>query len=239
MDLLVSISVIALLMAILLPSLSRATESARRVVCLSNLKQIGLATQMYVDDHDGFLPSSIFSKKDPNQLAPQDMQLAHLKAPDPNAWDGLGWLVAEEYLTAAPVFYCPSHHGLHPQDRYAEEWAMLNGEIVTNYQYRFFPLDPMPLAELLPMTTIVSDGLRTQLDYNHRVGANVLRADMSADWYTDEQGFVYDLLPRSEDDVAAARQVLVAWGTFDLGRPPADSNGGSFGDPTAFRIDDD
>ncbi|RMD64521.1 MAG: DUF1559 domain-containing protein [Planctomycetota bacterium] len=239
MDLLVSMSVIALLLAILLPSLSRATESARRVVCLSNLKQIGLATQMYVDDHDGYLPPSVFSKKDPNQLVPQDMQLAHLKSADPGAWDGLGWLVAGEYLNAAPIFYCPSHHGLHPEQRYEEAWAMLNGEIVTNYQYRFFPQDPMPLAELLPMTTIVSDGLRTQLDYNHRVGANVLRADMSAGWYTDEQGFVYDLLPRSEDDVAAAKQVLVAWGTFDLGRPPANTGGGFVDDATAFRIIDE
>jgi prepilin-type N-terminal cleavage/methylation domain-containing protein/prepilin-type processing-associated H-X9-DG protein len=52
-ELLVVIAILAILSALLLPALSRSQESARRVRCLSNLRQLGLATQMYWDDHEG------------------------------------------------------------------------------------------------------------------------------------------------------------------------------------------
>ena len=52
-ELLVVIAVIAILAAILLPTLGRAKLSARRITCVNNLRQLGLAAQMYWDDHDG------------------------------------------------------------------------------------------------------------------------------------------------------------------------------------------
>ena len=55
-ELLVVVSIIVLLIAILLPSLRRAREQARTVVCLSNLGQIGQATTIYRDNHRGRLP---------------------------------------------------------------------------------------------------------------------------------------------------------------------------------------
>ena len=52
-ELLVVIAVIAALAALTLPALVRSRSAARASVCTSNLRQIGLATQLYWDDHAG------------------------------------------------------------------------------------------------------------------------------------------------------------------------------------------
>ena len=61
-ELLVVIAIIALLMAILIPALSRARKQARVVYCLSNLKQIGTAMQMYAQQNDDFIPRALDNK---------------------------------------------------------------------------------------------------------------------------------------------------------------------------------
>jgi len=55
-ELLVVIAIIAILAAILFPVFARARENARRTSCLSNLKQLGLATMMYAQDYDETYP---------------------------------------------------------------------------------------------------------------------------------------------------------------------------------------
>lgn len=56
-ELLVVVAIIAILASLLLPALSRARASAKRVVCAGQLKQIQTALFLYTDDNDGFLPA--------------------------------------------------------------------------------------------------------------------------------------------------------------------------------------
>jgi competence protein ComGC len=58
-QLLVVIAVIGILVALLLPAVQAARESARRTHCTNNLKQLAVAAHLYHDTHDSFPPAFI------------------------------------------------------------------------------------------------------------------------------------------------------------------------------------
>jgi len=67
-ELLVVIAIIAILAAMLLPTLARAKESGKRIACLNNLRQLSLSAQMYVSDSQGFYPPRSITDRWPDKL---------------------------------------------------------------------------------------------------------------------------------------------------------------------------
>jgi prepilin-type N-terminal cleavage/methylation domain-containing protein/prepilin-type processing-associated H-X9-DG protein len=110
-ELLVAIAIIAILAAMLLPTLARSKESARAVVCVNNLKQLGLAWQMYPLDHNEWLapnnPANLWGP-DGKWLPSWAYGDVRYNKPDGTNIAYLRDALLGPYLKSHGVFKCPS-----------------------------------------------------------------------------------------------------------------------------------
>ncbi|MCX8107554.1 MAG: DUF1559 domain-containing protein [Verrucomicrobiae bacterium] len=111
-ELLVVIAIIGILGGMLLPALSRAKTRAQSAGCLTNLKQLQLCWQMYVDDNNDFLPRNI-------AMNPGDMDSRASWRSDPGSWlQGNAWTdtttenirngVLFQYNQSVAIYRCPA-----------------------------------------------------------------------------------------------------------------------------------
>ncbi|CAN5722997.1 hypothetical protein BH11ARM2_BH11ARM2_22550 [soil metagenome] len=100
-ELLVVIAIIAILAAILFPVFAQAKEAAKKSSCLSNVKQIGTATYLYVSDYDDTLmtDTKVWNKGDGSPYDP----VTH-----PNGYKATSFYVlVQPYMKSYTLFLCP------------------------------------------------------------------------------------------------------------------------------------
>jgi prepilin-type N-terminal cleavage/methylation domain-containing protein len=198
-EMMVTLSIIALMIALLVPLLGRTREAAHRLMCAANLRQIGVGLSLYGSTHSDRLPSTVFARGDDPQ--PQEMitlTTGTRSDPDEHAdWDGLGWLIGDGrmFVDSPRVLFCPSHRGTHRPEFAAKDLASHNvfTRIYINYHYigdLDRTLDRVRRLDTDPNQAIVADGMRELSDVNHVDGSNVLRSDVSVSYWADRHSLM-------------------------------------------------
>jgi len=188
-ELLVVIGIIALLISILLPSLNKARETANKVKCANNLKQIGIAIQLYANDNKGAYPRTIYNPVGADVMSP-DCSNDGYSAADPfsvaatppwiSSWFNdvpscLFLILRNEDITAS-VFNCPSTsatpdnfggNNLTAQNRC--NFSILQQNLSYSYADPFGPN--------IKMTTGMDPGFAVAADINPGTSSSVQGAD--------------------------------------------------------------
>jgi prepilin-type N-terminal cleavage/methylation domain-containing protein len=142
-ELLVVIAIIAVLAALLLPVLASAKERGRRAICLSNLRQLGLAIHGYAADNDGKIPygpkAPLFTN--PGDFYPSTGAATSLISLQSGAPVGLG-LLLQGYIAQQPrILFCPSSDQF--QDAAAQLAKVGTSQAQGGYYYRHASLIAM------------------------------------------------------------------------------------------------
>ena len=156
-ELLVVIAIIAILAAILFPVFAQAREKARQSTCLSNLKQIGLATMQYVQDYDETFPRMVIYPAPAPRASwavPtwQDFVGPYVK----NGTIAVPWASTDGSLvtlTSGGIWNCPSQPDENARTVYGGNNSLftyeVQGNTASNPPASQIPIEAMSLAKIV------------------------------------------------------------------------------------------
>jgi len=160
----VVISIVALLVALILPAFSKAREVARRAKCMSNIRQFCVAAHTYAGDYQNRLPQA-----EPNPTYPGRYYCEY-------AADGLrnGWAILFDfkYIQSTEIANCPSSKGFKPQHSALFPAMYARGQYSYRHNFVWFPVNGVQPA--LPRYL-------DMLDWNHKAMFTE-DADMGLNW---------------------------------------------------------
>lgn len=142
-ELLVVIAIIAILAAILFPIFTAAQENARRTKCMSQLKQIGVATLSYADDYHGYLP--VFSTSDGSECYPLTYKLRNYVG---GAGEYAGKSSTGVTQTRYRMWCCPSDNGWKPLKIKPSYYVMFGSSYMFNWNI-YLTAAPIKTAKMV------------------------------------------------------------------------------------------
>lgn len=210
-ELLVTLAVVAILSAILMPAFANVRTMALRLMCQNNLRAIHVGLLSYASDYRSEkLPDSAYTD---NRRPQQLMALSFTDANGDASWDGLGKLGmgSRRYLDDKRSYFCPAHNAMHTIDSQTEQFdpsieLPLPGDTVYGNYHYWADWNQRALSQQSARgrapEILVTDGMRTRQDVNHRFGVNALRSDGSVTWLGDA-----NLLARLRDLPSEEREL--------------------------------